>query len=117
MFSIPLLPAISLPLSSETVALPLKASDYSMYIPRLRDNYDFPDIARKLAPKPYLFLAGTQDKLFPVWSVEAAYERMQAIYAEAGAPEALRTEFFEGPHHCGLEVQERIIAFFDETLR
>lgn len=101
----------------ETVALPLKASDYSMYIPRLRDNYDFPDIARKLAPKPYLFLAGTQDKLFPVWSVEAAYAQMQDIYSAAGASGAMQTEFFEGPHHCGLEVQDRIIEFFQTTLK
>lgn len=101
----------------ETQAQPYKASDYSMYIPRLRDNYDFPDIARWLVPKPFLFLAGTQDKLFPVWSVDSAYATMQGIYNQDGAEGLLLTEYFEGPHHCGLDVQERIIEFFDETLK
>ncbi|MCR5244909.1 MAG: alpha/beta hydrolase family protein, partial [Bacteroidales bacterium] len=97
-----------------TCADPPTASDYSMMIPSLRSRYDFPDIARWLSPKPFFFLAGTQDRLFPAESVAQAYDIMQDIY---GMPSALRTEFFDGPHHCGLAVQERITAFLDSTLQ
>ena len=114
-----------------TCANPPTASDYSMMIPSLRSRYDFPDIARWLSPKPFFFLAGTQDRLFPAESVAQAYDIMQDIYAgrprhagttaaETGMQEsgnALRTEFFDGPHHCGLAVQKRITAFLDSTLR
>ena len=91
------------------------ASDYSMLIPALRERYDFPDIARALAPKPFLFLNGRTDKLFPEQAVQQAFERMQAIYAEAGA-DSLQTLFFEGGHHCGLSEQETILAFLKENL-
>ena len=96
----------------ETVALPYKASDYAMLVPALRSGYDFPDIALKLAPRPYLFLNGTRDKLFPVPAVKEAFSIMQEIYREKGAEGRLRTEFFEGGHHCGKDVQRRISAFF-----
>lgn len=101
----------------ETQAQPYKASDYSMYVPEYRDRLDFPEIAGWLAPKPFFFYNGVQDKLFPKWSVDAAFARMQEIYADAGAEGMLTTEFFDGPHHCGLEVQDRIIDYFENTLR
>ncbi|MBR3406102.1 MAG: dienelactone hydrolase family protein [Bacteroidales bacterium] len=100
----------------ETQAQPPSASDYSMMIPALREKYDFPDIAYGLCPKPFLFLGGRTDKLFPAWSVEEAYRRMQDIYADAGAT-GLRTEWFDGGHHCGIPEQERILQFFRIYLR
>lgn len=101
----------------ETQVQPYKASDYSMMIPRMRERYDFPDIARWLAPKPFFFLNGLQDKLFPVPVVERAFARMQEIYAEKGAAGRLRTEFFDGGHHCGLAEQDTIIRYLDAQLR
>ena len=100
----------------ETQVQPYKASDYSMLIPQMREKYDFPDIARWLAPKPFFFLNGLQDKLFPVPAVETAFARMQEIYQEKGAGGRLRTEFFDGPHHCGLAEQDSIMAFLAEQL-
>ena len=101
----------------ETQQQPYKASDYSMLIPQMRERYDFPDIARWLAPKPFFFLNGLQDRLFPEAAVRTAFERMQAIYEEKGAGGRLRTEFFEGEHHCGLREQQTILAYLDGQLR
>ena len=101
----------------ETCPPPYKASDYSMLIPELRDRYDFPDIARLLAPKPFFFLNGSQDKLFPVWAVERSFSRMQEIYESEGVGGKLRTEFFDGPHHCGKEVQRLITEYLDSCLK
>lgn len=100
----------------ETCSNPFHASDFSMYIPAFRDKYEFYDIARWLAPKPYLFLAGSQDKLFPTWAVDKCYEQMQQTYKSKRAAGVLKTEYFEGPHHCGLDVQKRIIDYFEEEL-
>ena len=99
-----------------TQAQPPSASDYSMMIPALRERWDFPDIARWLCPKPFLFLNGRSDRLFPAAASQEAFERMQAIYAEAGAPSLLRTEWFDGGHHCGLHEQETILQFFRQQL-
>ncbi|MCR5709299.1 MAG: exo-alpha-sialidase [Bacteroidales bacterium] len=97
-----------------TQTQPPTASDYSMMIPELRSRYDFPDIARWLRPKPFLFLNGRTDRLFPADATQEAFDRMQSIYAEAGDEGALLTEFFDGGHHCGLREQERILQFFGQ---
>ena len=99
-----------------TQASPPSASDYSMMIPALREKYDFPDIARALAPKPFLFLNGTSDKLFPVKETAKAFRKMQRIYRRKGAKGKLLTEFFEGGHHCGKEQQERVVKFLEDHL-
>ena len=87
-----------------------------MLIPQLRDSYDFPDIAAWLAPKPFFFLNGLQDKLFPVWSVSSAFATMREYYKLRGSEDKLRTAFFDGPHHCGLEVQAMIVSYLEEQL-
>ncbi|MBQ9463099.1 MAG: dienelactone hydrolase family protein [Bacteroidales bacterium] len=93
---------------------PLTPSDYSMIIPQLRDKYDFPDIAYALAPKPFFFLSGTEDHLFPPEKVREAYSAMRRIYEDGAASGELRTAFFEGGHHCGAEEQRSIEKFFGE---
>ena len=100
----------------QTCAQPPTASDYSMMIPSLREKYDFPDIALELAPKPFFFLSGAQDRLFPKWAVDSAFTRMHAIYDASSASEALRTEFFDGPHHCGATVQQTITDYLTANL-
>ena len=95
----------------ETQPAEYSASDYSMLIPALRDKYDFPDIARWICPKPFLFLSGTEDKLFPYDATAEAFKRMQEIYKEAGQEGKLRTEFFEGGHHFGIPEQDAVSEF------
>jgi len=99
-----------------TQAEPPSASDFSMMIPSLRKAYDFPDIARALSPKPFLFLSGRSDHLFPEEATAEAFRRMQQVYRADGAGEALETEFFEGGHHCGKEQQLSIVRFLDGQL-
>ena len=100
----------------ETVSLPYKASDYAMLIPRMREKYDFPDIARFLVPKPYCFLNGSSDRLFPVPASARAFEAMQEIYSENGCEGLLQTGFFDGGHHCGKEVQALVADFLEKTV-
>jgi dienelactone hydrolase len=88
-------------------------SEYSMRVEELRSQYDFPDIASFLKPRPYYFLSGDEDHLFPAWAVDSCYTLMHGIY---GKDAPLRTEFFHGGHHCGREVQDRILHWFDEML-
>lgn len=100
----------------ETCDNPPKASDFSMMIPEFRVNYDFPDIARWLAPKPFFFLNGDKDKLFPLAQSKQAFDTMQGIYREKNAEGLLRTEFFDGPHHCGTREQSIIADYLSSVL-
>lgn len=98
------------------------SSDLSMRIQPMRDYLDFGDIAKFLAPKPMLFLNGSSDHLFPKELVQIAFDKMKAHYEaygkESGIPSAkyLDTEFFDGGHHCGKEVQATIVSFFRKYL-
>lgn len=102
----------------ETCPPPYKASDYSMLIPELRDRYDFPDIAQWIAPKPFFFLNGSRDNLFPERQSQEAFDIMQATYASRKKSQGkLRTEFFPGPHHCGLAEQKTITDYLKKELK
>lgn len=109
----------------------MKPSDYSMAVMPMREQLDFGDIGIFLAPKPMLFLNGTEDHLFPEDKVGTAFRKLQKHYSDhnAGRPgtsvqdrteppsEPLRTVFFNGGHHCGKEVQASVVRFLDEYLK
>ena len=93
----------------------MSASDYSMAIMPMREEMDFGDIGKHLAPKPMLFLSGTTDHLFPKDKVERAYKKLQNHYIKC--KDKIQTLFFEGGHHCGKEVQSTITDYFDGHLK
>lgn len=93
----------------------MKASDYSMAVMPMRENMDFGDIGMFLAPKPMLFLSGDEDHLFPEEKVKKAFRILREHYSDC--PENICTEFFHGGHHCGKEVQGRIIRYLDANLK
>ena len=92
----------------------MKASDYSMAIMPMREQMDFGDIGKFLAPKPMLFLNGTTDHLFPKEKVEKAFELLHKHYSKS--PDRLQTMFFEGGHYCGKEEQKTIFEYFERNL-
>ena len=73
-------------------------------------------LARRLVPRPYCFLNGKSDRLFPEEAVREAFARMQDIYMEAGAGGRLETAFFDGGHHCGKLVQGQVVDFLEKTV-
>ena len=90
------------------------ASDLSMRIQPMREYMDFGDIGAYLAPKPMLFLNGETDHLFPKRLVQRAFDKLNSHYDAASEKlleNPLRTEFFNGAHHCGKEVQSIIVSF------
>lgn len=105
----------------------MKASDYSMAVMPMREQMDFGDIGRFLAPKPMLFLNGRSDHLFPEDKVSTAFDKLHKHYTEyeekqgtaAGKMQhaPLQTLFFDGGHHCGKDVQTIIAEYFNRNLR
>lgn len=77
----------------------MKASDYSMAVMPMREQMDFGDIGRFLAPKPMLFMS---------------FEKLQSHYSDC--PENLETMFFDGGHHCGKYVQSVIFDYLEKNL-
>ena len=85
-------------------------------LPGLRQWLDYPDIASLAAPKPMLFINGTQDHLVPVRGVKKAFEQMHRTWRRLGADERLTTELWDVPHSCGVEIQKYMLDFFNRNL-
>ncbi len=85
----------------------------TMIHPGLFWYLDYPDIASIACPKPMLFYNGLQDKLFPVPSVEAAYDKMHAVWRSQGAEDHLKTKLWDVPHEYNSEMQEEAFDWLD----
>ena len=86
-------------------------------LPGLRQYLDYPHIASIACPKPMLFINGTQDHLFPIRGVEAAFATMHDVWKSQKADSHLQTEIWDIPHSCGIKAQQRILEFFDKELK
>lgn len=80
-------------------------SAFSMLHPGLSRYLDYPDVASLACPKPMLFYNGLQDKLFPIPSVEDAYNKMHLVWRSQNAEEALLTKIWNDKHAFSLEMQ------------
>lgn len=92
-------------------------SAFSMIHPGLRNFLDYPDAASIACPKPMLFYNGSQDELFPVPGVEAAYALLRQVYAGQGAEGRLETRIWDVPHLFNLEMQQAAFDWLDKYLK
>jgi dienelactone hydrolase len=68
------------------------------YVPGMSALCDMSDLAGLGAPRPQLIVNGVDDPIFPIAGVRTAFARAEAIYAAAGAPQALRLFTGGGGH-------------------
>ncbi|NUM56916.1 MAG: dienelactone hydrolase family protein [Candidatus Hydrogenedentes bacterium] len=92
-------------------------SAFSMLIPGLRNELDYPDVASIACPKPMLFYNGAEDGLFPVPGVEASYAKMRAVWEAQGAGDRLVTKLWPVPHEFNAAMQDEAFAWLDTVLK
>ncbi|MDG2450088.1 MAG: hypothetical protein P8M34_10635 [Saprospiraceae bacterium] len=73
-----------------------------LYVPGLAVSFRMGDIVGLCAPKPLVICAGVADPIFPLRGFAIAREAAQAVYAEAGAGDQLRTIVGAGGHRLYL---------------
>jgi dienelactone hydrolase len=83
------------------------------YAPGLLNLCEMYDIAGLLAPRPLLIIAGEHDPIFPLAGVKLAYEKVQQMYAAAGAPD--QVELYIGPEDHRY-YKARVWDFFAEKV-
>jgi dienelactone hydrolase len=83
------------------------------YAPGLLNLCEMYDVAGLVAPRPLLVVAGEHDSIFPLEGVRLAFERVQAMYAAAGAPD--NVELFVGPEGHRY-YKQRVWSFVRERL-
>lgn len=91
-------------------------SAYSMIHPAIFNFLDYPDIASIACPKPMFFINGLKDDLFPVPSVEHAYEKMRKIWKSRNAEANLYTKLWDTEHTFNLEMQGEAFLWLQEKL-
>ncbi len=86
-------------------------------LPGLRQWLDYPDVASLAAPRAMYFINGRQDHLFPVRGVEQAFAQLHRTWQRLGADDRLKTELWDVPHSCGVEIQQAVLGFLDSHLK
>lgn len=73
-------------------------SAFSMLHPSIAGKLDYPDLAGIAAPKPALFIAGADDRHFPLDSVQSAFAELEAIWSAGGPPQNFSASIHKGGH-------------------
>ncbi len=79
---------------------------------------DHPDIATMAAPNAAIFVQHCgRDRLFTRAGMEAASEKIRAVYTELGKPDRFRSKFYDVPHQFNVEMQEEAFAHLEKWLK
>ncbi len=86
-------------------------------IPGLRRYMDYPDIASLAVPNRMLMINGTEDKLFKIPGVEAAYQIMRQVWTDYGAADKFECQLLKQGHECNRQDQQAMLLFFDKAFK
>jgi dienelactone hydrolase len=89
---------------------------WSLFVPRLARQLDFPEVLGLRVPLPSLVLACEQDPLFHREESIRAGAVLEEIYRQAGAAESLRVSRYPGEHRFSRDMQTEAFAWLDRWL-
>jgi dienelactone hydrolase len=95
----------------------LDTHSFVHFVPHLHRSLDLPDVVSLTAPKPLMVLQCTHDKLFPLAGMQAANEKIAAVYGKAGVADLFEGRFYDVPHEFNRTMQDDAFAFFDRHLK
>lgn len=95
----------------------LDTHSFVHFVPHLHRSLDLPDVVALAAPRALMVQQCKQDRLFPTEGMEAAVEKIAAVFAKAGARERFDGRFYDVPHRFSLAMQDDAAAFFDRHLK
>ena len=88
----------------------------SFHINGLYRYMDLPDLSALIAPRAVLVINGSQDRLFALEGVKAAFDKVARCYAKAGATERQRCRLYDAPHQFNLEMQEEAWEWLEDSI-
>ena len=90
---------------------------WMMYVPRQAQFLDLPDVASLNAPRPLLVMNCRQDKLFSIAGMQAAEQKLSAVYTKMKAPEKFEAVYYDVPHSMTIQMQEDAFAWLEKWLK
>jgi dienelactone hydrolase len=88
----------------------------AIYIPGFGQFGDNDDILADIAPRAFMFTAGTEDYMFPIDAIREMADKARKRYAELGASDNFDAYIFEGGHSFGDDAKEKVYKFMDGVL-
>lgn len=82
-------------------------SAFSMLHPFIARYLDYPDVAGLAAPKPMMFIGGTDDPVNPVAGTQEAYDKMHKIWTANKADKNLQTILVKDGEHAFLPSEQK----------
>jgi dienelactone hydrolase len=95
----------------------LRSHTWMLYIPRENQYLDLPDVASFNAPRPLMVINCLQDALFMLDGMNAAEQKLAAIYQRLGAAENFKCNYYEVPHCLNIAMQEDAFVWLDRALK
>ncbi len=86
-------------------------------VPGLYQSMDLPDVVAMNCPGALMIINGTQDALFPLNGVRAAFGKVSQVYAKAGVPERFEGVLYDGPHEFNAAMQDKAYAWLERWLQ
>jgi hypothetical protein len=90
---------------------------WMIYIPHLSRSMDYPEILSLHLPRPALVLQTRHDPLFTLGEAEKCDLMLRECWTKAGAADAFRMSFYDGPHKFDVPMQEEAFAWLERWLR
>lgn len=84
---------------------------HTKVVPGLYRYLDYPDVASLAMPRALLVINGSKDGLFDLDGVRASFDKLNACYQKAGAPEKCRTRLYDTPHEFNAAMQAEAWAW------
>lgn len=85
-------------------------------IPGLYREMDYPDLASLAVPCAQLYINGRRDGLFDGDGVQAAFDKLAAVYRKAGAAEKFQGSWYDTIHEFNAEMQQEAWAWLRKWL-
>ncbi|MBL8291223.1 MAG: hypothetical protein JNN08_05280, partial [Bryobacterales bacterium] len=81
-------------------------------------NLDHPDIASLAAPGTAVFVQNcARDRLFTRAGMDAAVEKIRAVYIDLKQPDRFHAKFYDVPHQFNVDMQNEAFDFLDRWLK
>lgn len=87
------------------------------FVPGQTRYLDLPDVATLHAPRPLLVQQCSQDRLFPLEGMKESVQKIDDVYAKAGARDRFSGRFYDVPHIFTRQMQDEAFDWLDRQLR
>jgi dienelactone hydrolase len=96
----------------------LKAHGIYYFVPGLLTHFDTEAVVALIAPRPVLFMTGSEDIGSPVDGIRAIESAVRPVYQLYGKKKLLQSRIYEGLGHVySPEMWQSTLAWFDEHLK